>query len=108
MTDRLKPIHSTLGDRSECHDAISDFVVGLGERVDSLQDAETRGELRLLEKLAGELGREASAFGYACLSEQTDRIRDACSRDKPELAQAALVELTELGTRIRLGHRGAA
>jgi hypothetical protein len=108
MSESITPIHSTLEDAAEHHDAISEFVIGLAEHVDSLQDSESSGDLRMLEKLAEELGHSSGRLGYGCLAEQTDRITDACRRDKPELAQAALVELTKLSRRIRLGHRGAA
>jgi hypothetical protein len=108
MSNSLTPIHSSLDDRPELRDSISDFVVVLAEKVDSLQDTESSGDLPLLEKLADELGRMGTALGYACLTVQTEQIQDACARDKPELAQAALVELTALSRRIRLGHRGSA
>ena len=108
MSSQHEPIHSTLEDDCERYESISDFVIGLAEQVDSLQDAESSGDLALLDELARELGRQACEYGYACLSDQTERIRGACANDKPELAQAALVELTELSRRIRLGHRGAA
>jgi hypothetical protein len=108
MANEPKPIYSTLGDNTRLHEAISKFVIALAEIVDSLQDAERSGDLQVLRTLAETTGREADTLGYACLTEQTDLIREACIRDKPELAQAALMDLTALCTRIRLGHRGAA
>jgi len=108
MPDSITPIHSTLENTAEHADAINKFVIRLAERVDELQDSEFNGNLPMLEKLAVKLGCLSDALGYTCLTEQTDRIRAACRQDKPELAQAALVELTDLSRRVRLGHRGAA
>jgi hypothetical protein len=108
MSDRPTPIHSTRSDDVDLLDAVSDFVVGLAERVDLLQDAESAGDFEELRALSVRLAEEAAQYGYPALSEAAGRIRGACDEAKADQAQQALVDLTDIARRIRLGHRGAA
>lgn len=108
MPGHKEPIHSILEGRAELDEAIAAFVIGLAERVDRLQDAESDDDAMLLEALAQDLARESEPLGYPQLAAVASNVRRACQAGKPDEAQAALVELTELARRIRLGHRGAA
>jgi hypothetical protein len=82
--ERPRPIYSSLADDPAQQDLIDAFVVALAERVDELQDCEARCEFERLRTRAEALGRH--------------------SRE----ARKALIELTEVSQRVRLGHRGAA
>ena len=108
MTERRHPIHSLYEDEPELEDEIDRFVVGLAERVDTLQDAESEADLELVEGLANNLANESGRLGYPDLEEIARGICDACKEAKPDAIQESLLELTEIARRIRLGHRGAA
>jgi hypothetical protein len=101
------PIFSTLEDDPSRSDAIDQFVIGLAEAVDQLQDAELEVDLPRLGELATHLGERAGNVGYQPLAEIAARVANACRDDKLEDAQAATVELTEISGRIRSGHRGS-
>jgi hypothetical protein len=108
MDDRLRPILSSLASDASLANAIEAFVVGLAERVDELQDCEAQGTLPRLGLLAADLSRDATRTGYAPLSAWADAVALACRERNPQDARKALIELTEVATRVRLGHRGAA
>ena len=86
---------------------IDAFVVGLAERVDDLQDCEARGDLAQLAELAGDLERAGTRVGYESVAACAASARAAASERNGEETHKALVELTELAQRVRLGHRGA-
>jgi len=108
MRDKHAPIFSSREDEPELREPISEFVVGLAERIDRLQDVEQSGDLQALRALSAPLAEEARQLGYASLVDLAQELCRACDEDKPEMAQAALLRVTQLGRRIRLGHRGAA
>jgi hypothetical protein len=107
MDDRPRPIHSAFGDDPSLADAIDAFVVGLAERIDDLQDCEAQGTLARLAERAAELAAEATRVGYGPLAEWAEAVRRASAEHKPQDARKALLELTEVAYRVRLGHRGA-
>lgn len=102
------PIYSTRDDDYELEEEISEFAVGVAALVDALQDAESTGDLDQLGALADELGDRSEALGFPGLAGVTRSLSRACREDKPEAAQRALVDLTNLARRVRLGHHGAA
>jgi hypothetical protein len=105
--DRPQPIFSERVDDPAWSDAIDSFVLGLAERIDELQDVESRGAFGDVARLAGELAGRAGEVGYGGLAAAA-RAAEAAARDeKAEGTHARLVEVTELAHRIRLGHRGA-
>jgi hypothetical protein len=107
MDDRPRPIHSALAAEPALAGAIEAFVVGVAERVDELQDCEAQGALARLSALAAELSRDAAKVGYEPLSSWADAVTLACNERNPQDVRKALLELTEVATRVRLGHRGA-
>ncbi len=108
MPNKKKPIYSTREDDPQLSDEIDAFVVSLAECVDRLQDAHMERELPRLAELATELLEKASAFGYPALVDTSKVVIETCSNGKPDDAESALLELTEISQRIRGGHRGAA
>jgi hypothetical protein len=107
MVAKIIPIFSRLEEAPEHRDAIDQFVVGLAERVDLLQDVECERDLERLGGLARELADISCAVGYPALTEAAERICRAAADDKPDEAEQALIEVTALSQRVRLGHRGA-
>ena len=108
MSSRLEPLYSLHEKNVELEDELDRFVVGLGEAVDQLQDAESASDLDQLDDLATALAARASRLGYPELEQVAQRVCGACQADDKPAVQRTLVELTELSRRIRLGHRGAA
>lgn len=108
MGERVAPLYSALEDDPTRHDAIDRFVVELGQHVDLLQDLEAAGRLDELEHEARSLAERAAQTGYPPLAEAAHGAARAAAEGKRETAHDALVELTELARRVRLGHRGAA
>ena len=102
------PIYSARESDSEARDAISNFVVDLAQRVDMLQDAEGEDGFEPLRLLANTLASEAKRLGFELLASGAARVAEACIERKPDLAGDAMLELTDIAKRIRLGHRGAA
>lgn len=87
---------------------IDAFVIGLGETVDALQDAEASGRLEALRELAAPLIGRTLELGYESLSEAAREITLACGEPNPEAARKAVETFTELSKRARRGHRSAA
>jgi hypothetical protein len=109
MNDRLlPPIRSTREHEPDIEPEIDAFVFGLGELVDSFQDAELAGATITLEQLAVRLDERASQLGYLPVAESAQRIRSACGERSPEAVRKAVQDLTEIAQRVRRGHRSAA
>jgi len=108
MDDKPKPIYSNREDEPELREPINEFVIGLSETVDSLQDAEAAADFSALGALCSDLCDHSERLGYAPLAQVSREASEACRDGKPEIARKALESLTEIARRIRLGHRGAA
>lgn len=87
---------------------IDAFVIGLGETVDALQDAEAAGHLAVLRELAEGLIDRARVLGYESLADAAHAIALACGDPSPDAARKAVEHFTELSKRARRGHRSAA
>jgi hypothetical protein len=87
---------------------IDAFVVGLGETVDALQDAEAAGQLDALRRQAEALATRTRELGYESLADAARQIREACDEANPVAAHKAVADFTELSKRVRRGHRSAA
>jgi hypothetical protein len=105
--DRPRPIYSSLHDDPACAEIIDEFVVGVSARVDHLQDADSRGNLRELEGLAAQLALDAQKMGFGPLAEVAAAVERACADGYAKPAHDGVVALTEVALRIRLSHRGA-
>ena len=103
-----KPLVSTRADDPEVEERIEAFVVGLGETVDALQDAQSGEDWELLAQRAGTLAAKARELGYPPVAAAADRVLTAASTRDPEAAHKAVIEVTELAGRVRRGHRSAA
>jgi hypothetical protein len=106
--DRPRPIYSALCEDPAQQAAIDAFVVALAGRVDDLQDCEARCELTRLAELAEGLLADSLRVGYEPLSRSAAAVCASAREGKPDDARNALIELTEVAHRVRLGHRGAA
>jgi hypothetical protein len=105
--DRPRPIFSSLCEDPANQEAIDAFVVALAARVDDLQDLEARCELPRLGELAETLRVDSDRVGFDLLSRCAASVCASAREGRPEDARKALVDLTEVAHRIRLGHRGA-
>jgi hypothetical protein len=104
---RPRPIYSSLVDDPACAEVIDEFVVAVAERVDHLQDADSKGDLAELGRLAGQLVLDARTAGYEALADIAAAVEAACFGTASKPAHEGVVALTEIARRIRLGHRGA-
>ncbi len=102
------PIYSARDNDYEARDEISDFVIALAGQIDELQDVELSGDFEPLRILANKLACDAEGFGFQLLAEMALQVAAACDERSPEVAQDAMIEMTEVARRVRLGHRGAA
>ena len=105
--DRPRPILSSLHEDPACAELIDEFIVGVSERVDHLQDADSKGDLRELAGLASQLALDAHAAGFESLAELAAAVERACAERTAKPAHDGVVAITEVARRIRLGHRGA-
>ncbi len=108
MTERRKPIYSVHEEDPELQEPINDFVVGLAERIDGLQDLHSLADFTRLGELCSELAGEAQRLGYPLLASAARHASEAARDGKAEASEEALVEITDLTQRIRQAHRGAA
>ena len=81
------------------------FVVALGENIDAIQDSEHGGHLDETAKRASDLARDARSLGLPQLADSADLVVACCQGDDGMRAHAAIVELTDVVRRVRLGHR---
>jgi len=102
-----KPIFSSRADDLDLRESIDQFVVGLAERVDRLQDADGAGRLQELAQLAGTLALESASIGFEPLSRCAERVHQSAREGQPRDAHALLIELSHLAQRVRRGHRGS-
>ena len=103
-----KPIYSTRGDDADFDDAIGEFVAGLGERVDALQDAEAADDREAVRRLAADFASEAEAVGYPAIAAAAREVGLACEEEPSEALRKQIVDLTTLAQRVRRGHRSSA
>ncbi len=108
MPHRRKPIYSVHEEDLELQESIHDFVVGLAERIDGLQDLHSLDDFARLADLCGVLSDESQRLGYPVLATVARSAAEAAGECKRESCEQALVEITEITQRIRQAHRGAA
>lgn len=102
------PIVSYFADDPELRPRIDEFVIGLGERIDALQDLESLGDWKQVQTGARALVRAAAELGYPIFALQAEMVEAACIAPNQALLRERLIGLTDLARRVRLGHRGAA
>ncbi|MDJ0789146.1 MAG: hypothetical protein QNK05_20255 [Myxococcota bacterium] len=102
------PLVSTRAEEADLEEAIDEFVVGLGERVDALQDAEAGGDLEDLSKRAFDLVERSRTLGYGPMCDAAQELLRACESPPGDAVHKAVADITEIAKRIRRGHRTAA
>jgi hypothetical protein len=102
-----KPILSSRADDPDAADQIEGFLVSLSERVDDLQDAEFKGDMDALTRLAQMLGATALELGFDLLAASASELTRCCQSDSVERVRETLLDLTEIAMRVRMGHRGS-
>ena len=109
MLEPKPPIRSTQEDEASLAQDLDRFVIGLAERIDSIQDAELAGKSAEVGALARGLANEAERLGYPAMAISATGVMTAAENDhRQDALQETIVELTEIAQRIRQGHRGAA
>ena len=108
MFENKPPIRSTQEDVSELAEDIDRFVIGLAERIDTIQDAELASSCAEVADLARELSNDSERLGYPDMAQCAKGVAIAAEDAKLDTLQESVIDLTELAQRIRRGHRGAA
>lgn len=103
-----KPIVSLLADDPVERPRIEAFVLALSEVVDGLQDLEQAGDFARVTGAAASLAADAERNGFPPLGEAARVVRASADLRDGKRTRDALIELTEVARRVRLGHRGAA
>jgi hypothetical protein len=108
MFERKPPIRSTQEDVVDLAEDIDDFVIGLAERIDAIQDAELASKYAEVVQIVSALAQDATRLGYPGMAQSAQGVADTAEDDQRDELQETIVELTEMAQRIRRGHRGAA
>ena len=103
MDDAIRPL--LFDDESLAR--LDAFIVSLGEWIDAIQDAEHAGQLETAAKRAADLARDAAGLGLPPLAHAAERVVVSCRSAAPLDARDAIVDLTDVVRRVRLGHRGS-
>ncbi len=101
-----RPIYSLLVDE-QALERLDAFVIELGERIDLIQEAEQVGQLEATAKRASELAGKALSMGLPPLADAAEQVAASALSGDASQTHAAIVELTYVVTRVRLGHRGS-
>ncbi len=107
MSGQKPAIYSIYDDNPAVSRAIDAFVIRLAENVDRLQDLQSEAKMDELGGLADELGKLALELGFPSLVESCSALASVATRHENQAVEKALIELTAISHRIRLGHRGA-
>jgi hypothetical protein len=105
---RVKPIYSSRGNDPSVSDVVDDFVIGVSERIDQLQDFESEQDFPRIAENAAAFVADARRAGFDELERVANELAAASAAQREKDSHARLVELTELVHRVRLGHKGAA
>jgi hypothetical protein len=101
------PVRSSRSDDPQVADLIDRFTVSLAERVDELQDAETKGDLGTLGALSHVLAVKALELGFDLLAASATDLEGYCLAGGADAARKSLIHLTDISKRIRSTHRGS-
>ncbi len=104
----LVPIYTTLPDSSALLERIDEFVYGISERMDHIQEAEIAKDLPLCAKLLVELGQDGETLGFLPLQEAALGTAARCEGDDDYDLLEQLREVLEIVQRIKRGHRSTA
>ncbi len=104
----LVPIYTSLPDSSAVLERIDEFVYGISERMDHIQEAEIAKDLPLCAKLLVELGRDGEILGFRILQEAALAAAARCVESDDYTLIEHLQEVMEIGQRIKRGHRSRA
>jgi hypothetical protein len=108
MPEPNPPIRSTQEDVIELAEDIDRFVIGLAERIDSIQDVEFAGKSAEVAELARILSTDSDRLGYPAMALSATDVTLAAEDGCSDALQETVIELTEIAQLIRQGHRGAA
>ncbi len=101
------PVRSSRSEDPQVANLLDHFTLNLAERVDELQDAETKADLGTLASLSQVLAADALELGFEFLAASATELGGCCLTGDLDAAREALLDLTEVSKRIRRTHRGA-
>ena len=99
-----EPVLSTmLSESPELIEIVEQFVRGLPERLDAIQEALRQQSFNRVEKLAGQLKSAGGSHGFAELTEQAKWMEQAAHSHAMAELTGRVEEMTLLVNRIRAG-----
>ena len=81
------------------------FLIDLGEQLDMVQEAHRLDQLDEAAERAVYLAEQAERFGLPPLVAVANQVADACRRSERDESRKAIVALTDVVARVRLGHQ---
>ena len=105
MTDKpenpIDPIPSELAQEDESFiDLVEEFVEGLGDRVEKINEAVASGDLGQLRTLAHQLKGSAGGYGYPIITEKAAELERHATAEELEASQNAVKALQDLVSRV--------
>ncbi len=105
---KLVPIYSSLPDSTALLEQIDEFIYGISERMDHIQEAEIARDPNLCAKLLIDLEQDGEQLGFEALGAVALRARQLCEPEESFALLEQLQELMEIVQRIKRGHRSTA
>lgn len=99
-----EPIRARIEDEALLEE-LGRFLIDLGEQIDMVQEAHHLNQLEEAAERALFLAEQAERFGLPPLVAIANQVADACQRRERDESHKAIVALTDVVARIRLGHQ---
>ena len=99
-TATTQPIESEFADDPDFAEIIDQFVAGLTDKVESMQQALANADFETLQRLAHQLKGAGGSYGYPALTDSAKVLEEAAKVKDHEAAALALVPLTKLSQAI--------
>ncbi len=103
-TDSTQAIKSEYADDPDFVEIIDQFVAGLAEKLQSMQQALGNGDFEMLERLAHQLKGAGAGYGYSAITDPATALEESAKARDPEGAGLALAPLADLCRAIIFGH----
>ena len=98
------PIRARIDDE-QLLEELGRFLLDLGEQIDMVQEAHRLDQLDEAAERALFLADQADRFGLPPLVAAAQQVADACRRNELDESHKAILALTDVVARIRLGHQ---
>ncbi len=98
------PIRSEFADDPDMSEIIDQFVSGLPQRINDMEDALKHNDYKTLRRCAHQTKGAGGSYGYTCLTEQAKELEQAAKASDAEASRLQLNKLKNLCRRVISGH----